>query len=87
MNHPHRDVRQRRLKNPTTGRQLYWLSAEDIASFHGRFVTLTTLSNETGLHLNTLKNQLEASRVARFGSRDKDFGAVYLREEVARSLQ
>lgn len=76
-----------RLKNSTTGRQQYWLSAEDIASFHGRFVTLTTLSNETGHHRNTLKSQLEASRVARFAPRDQDFGAVYLREEVAGALQ
>jgi len=29
-----------RQKNPKTGRQQYWLSAEEITSFHGRFVML-----------------------------------------------
>ncbi|KUF08670.1 hypothetical protein [Pseudoponticoccus marisrubri] len=76
-----------RQKNPKTGRQQYWLSEEEIASFHGRFVTLTTLSNETGHHRNTLKSLLEASRVARFSQDDRDFGANFLREEAIAALQ
>ena len=76
-----------RQKNPKTGRQQYWLSAEEIASFHGRFVTLTTLSNETGHHRNTLKSLLEASRVARFAPGDRNFGAIFLREEAIAALQ
>ena len=76
-----------RQKNHETGRQQYWLSAEGIAAFHERFVTLTTLSKETGHQRNTLKSLLEASRVARFGPSDQDFGAVYLREEAIGALQ
>jgi len=76
-----------RQTNRKTGRQQYWLSAEDIASFHGRFVTLTTLSDETGHHRNTLKSLLEASRVARFAPGDRNFGAIFLREEAIAALQ
>ncbi|WP_164512403.1 TniQ family protein [Oceaniglobus ichthyenteri] len=76
-----------RQTNPKTGRQQYWLSAEDIACFHGRFVTLTTLSDETGRHRNNLKSLLKASRVARFAPGDQDFGAVFLREEAIAALQ
>ncbi len=76
-----------RYMNPETRRLQYWLSAEHIASFHGRFVTLTTLSKETGHHRNTLKSLLEASRVARFAPGDQDFGPVFLREEAIKALR
>lgn len=72
--------------NPRTGRQQYWLSARNIAAFHERFVTLTTLSDETGHHRNTLKSLLKASRVARFAPGDQDFGPVFLRAEAIAAL-
>jgi hypothetical protein len=76
-----------RHTNPKAGREQYWLSAEEIASFHARFVTLTTLSDETGNHRNTLKSLLEASRVARFVTGDQGFGPVFLREEAIKALR
>ena len=75
-----------RETNPKTGRQQYRLSAEDIASFHGRFVTLTTLSRETGQHRNTLRSLLEASEVAPFAPGGQDFGQVFLRAEAVRAF-
>lgn len=68
--------------NPRTGRLQYWMTTEDMATFHRRFVTLTTLSAETGQHRNTLKATLEASRVGRFSPEGRDFGLVYLREAI-----
>ena len=76
-----------RLSDPKTRRHQYWLSAEGIASFHGRFVTPITLSNETGYHRNTLKSLLEAYRVARFFQGDRYFGAILLREKAIAALQ
>lgn len=76
-----------RHTNPETGREQYWLSAEEIASFHARFVTLTTLSDETGNHRNTLKSLLQASRGPRFVPSDQDFGPVFLREEAIKALR
>jgi hypothetical protein len=51
---------------PRTKRIQYRLSAEDISSFHRRFVTLTTLIEETGYYRNKLKNFLAATCVNRF---------------------
>ncbi|MEJ1992671.1 MAG: TniQ family protein [Maritimibacter sp.] len=76
---------ERRL-NPRTGRQQYRLSKQDIAAFHRCFVTLTTLSNETGLHRNTLRRMFERSRVTGFAPDGHDFGPVYLRSEAAKAL-
>lgn len=73
--------------NPRTGRVQYRLSVDDISSFHRRFVTLPTLSEETGHHQNTLKSLLANSRVTRFTADGRDFGPVYLRSEAARALK
>ncbi len=73
--------------NRRTGRRWYFVTAEEISAFHRRFVTLTTLCEETGLHRNTLKGLLDATRVARFTPDGQDFGAVFLRNEAARALR
>lgn len=75
-----------RHTHPKTGRSQYRLSAEDVSAFHRRFVTLPTLSLETGRHRNTLTGLLARAGVARFSSDEKDFGPVYLRSETAKAL-
>jgi hypothetical protein len=72
--------------NPATGRLQHYLRPEDIAAFHRRFATLTTLVAETGRHSNVLHAQLAAAGIARFTPEGRDFGAVYPREEVASAL-
>ncbi len=73
-------------RNPRTGRMQYFLSTDDAASFHERFVTLTTLSLETGRHRNALRRLVAAPRVPRFAPDGKDFGPVYLRAEAVAAL-
>jgi hypothetical protein len=73
--------------NPATKRLQHYLRPEDIAAFHGRFATITTLSAETGRHRNTLRGPLAAGGVARFAPGGRDFGPVYLREEVVLALR
>lgn len=75
-----------RMVNPATGRAQHYVRPEDIAAFHRRFVTLTTLSEETERHRNTLRGQLTAGGVARFAADGQSFGPIYLREEVATAL-
>lgn len=74
------------MANPATGHPQQYLRPEDVAAFHRRFVTLTTLSAETGLNRNTLRGQLAAGGVARFAADGQSFGPVYLREEVVTTL-
>ena len=51
-------------RNPRTGRMQYFLSTDDVSSFHERFVTLTTLYSETGHHRNTLRKIVAEPRVS-----------------------
>jgi hypothetical protein len=73
--------------NPDTGRHQHFLRPEDIAAFHRRFVTLTTLAAETGHHRNTLRGKLAAAGIDRFAPGGQDYGPVYLREDVVPALQ
>ena len=73
--------------NPRTSRPQHRMSPEDMAAFHRRFVTLTTLAAETGQHRNTLKAALAAGRITRFSPEGRDFGPVYLRRDVAAVLR
>lgn len=72
-----------KVVNPRTGRTQYRMAPEDMAAFHRQFVTLTTLSAETGQHRNTLKATLTARGINPFSPDGQDFGAVYLRADVA----
>lgn len=72
---------------PRTGRPQYRMAPEDMAAFHRRFVTLTTLSAETGQHRNTLRGLFAARRISPFAPDGQDFGAVYLRADVAAVMQ
>lgn len=68
--------------SPNTGQAQLRMTEQDIADFHRRFVTVATLSTETGLHRNTLRRRLPAHGVKPFSSEGHDFGAVYLRKDV-----
>jgi hypothetical protein len=72
--------------NSKTRQTQYRLSAEDISMFHRRFVTLTTLSLETGRHRNSLRRMIQLAGVAKFSPNGQDFGSVYLRADVAVSI-
>jgi hypothetical protein len=68
--------------NPLTRRVQYRMTKVDIDAFHKKFVTLTTLSAETGQHRNTLKMVLDAAQTSPFSPQGKNFGRIYLREDV-----
>lgn len=72
--------------NPRTKRSQYWMTPENMATFRRQFATLTTLAAETGQHRNSLKGQIASGRVARFSPEGRDFGGVYLRDDVIKVL-
>ncbi|MCZ4354231.1 TniQ family protein [Roseovarius aestuarii] len=72
--------------NPRTSRRQYRMMTEDTAAFHSRFVTLTTLSAETGQHRNTLRRLIASRNIMPFSPEGQDFGAVYLREDTMRII-
>lgn len=65
--------------DPKTGQIRHYLSPADIAAFHERFLTLTTLVSETGQHRNTALAALKPHVDARFTSNGRDYGPIYLR--------
>ncbi|MBY6203222.1 TniQ family protein [Maritalea mobilis] len=74
------------IEHPRTGRPQYRMNPEHIEAFHRRFVTLTTLSAETGKHRNTLKGLFKSEGIKPFAPDGQDYGPVYLREHFE-SLQ
>lgn len=76
-------VPAQKVMNPRTGRPQYRMTADDIAAFHERFVTLTILATESGLHRNTLKSKFASHAVAPFSPGGQDFGPVYRRADIA----
>ena len=78
-------VPARQVLNLKTGRLQHHLGTEDIAAFHRRFATLTTLAADTGHPRNTLRGLLAAARVGRFAPEGQDVGPVYLKAEVSRA--
>lgn len=76
-----------RAHHPVTKRPQYQMDQSDIAAFHKKFVTLSTLVQETGLHRNALGARLSHARVTRYSPGGEDFGAVYLRSEAEAALR
>ncbi|OHC54759.1 MAG: hypothetical protein A3D16_09485 [Rhodobacterales bacterium RIFCSPHIGHO2_02_FULL_62_130] len=74
------------LRNPKTGMANIFVTAADIAAFHRRFVTMRTLSAETGRAIPGLRVQLKRAGVAVFSPDGQDFGHLYLRAEVEAAL-
>ncbi|MCU9847958.1 hypothetical protein OEZ60_08055 [Defluviimonas sp. WL0024] len=76
-----------RVLHPKTNRPQYRMTQADIEAFHRRFVTMTTLAAQTGMHRNSLGAKLAAARVARFSHDGQEFGPVYLRREAEIALR
>jgi hypothetical protein len=74
------------LRNPKTGIENIFVTAADIAAFHRRFVTMRTLSAETGRAIPELRADLNRAGVAVFSPNGLDFGRLFLREEVVAAL-
>ncbi|MCE6950130.1 hypothetical protein LAZ29_04250, partial [Cereibacter sphaeroides] len=71
-----------RVKHPKLGTEILVVSEADVAAFHRRFATTTTLAAEWGEHRNTVIARLEAAGVSRFSPDGADYGALYLREDM-----
>lgn len=71
-----------KVAHPKTGQMLLYLSHEDAAAFHSRFLTVGTIASQTGKHRNTVLAALKNHRVERFTPDGKDYGPIYLRTSV-----
>ncbi|MDP2086687.1 MAG: TniQ family protein, partial [Gemmobacter sp.] len=74
------------MRNPKTGIANTVMTAADIADFHRRFVTMRTLSAETGRAIPELRADLMRAGVPVFSPEGQDFGRLFLREAVEAAL-
>lgn len=72
----------RQVRNPKTLRLQLFLTDEDVAAFHRRYLTVVSLQAETCLHRNTLRGLLSGARLKRVLPGGRDFGPIYLRADV-----
>ncbi len=78
------------VQHPRTNVRLLYVSEADIADFNRRFLTLTQMQAEFGIHRHTCAANLKAAGVRPFAPDGQDFGALFERmkaEPVLRSLQ
>jgi hypothetical protein len=72
--------------NPDSQRSQFRMTDGDIAAFHRKFLTLTTMEGELGLHRNAISCRLRASGVLPFVSDGKSYGAIWSRHAASRVL-
>ena len=68
--------------HPVTRRMQLRMTEAYIASFHEKFLTLTAMQAETGLHRNSILSLLRTASVGVFAPEGLDFGPIYLRQEA-----
>lgn len=76
-----------RMPHPKIGGMRIYISEENIAEFHARFVTALTMERQFGLDKRTLLTKLKAADVKPFAPKAQDFGPLYLREDVEAVLK
>jgi hypothetical protein len=77
-----------RIKHPRTGVERLYMSPEDIAAFHRRFLTLRTMATELGTSRGgAILVRLDAAGVRRFAPGGMDHGPIWLRAEVEAVLR
>jgi len=77
----------KRIRHPRTGVERLYMSPEDIAALHRRFLTLRTMATEFGTGRDAFLARLEAAGIRRFAPGGVDHGPIWLRVEVETALR
>ena len=70
------------MRHPRTGVWQYFMTEGDIAAFHARFMTLTSMARKFGRHQRTYLAALQSADVTPFAPNGEDYGHLYLRQDV-----
>lgn len=68
------------LRHERTGVENLYMTPDDIAAFHRRFVTMPTLSEETGLAIPEPRAAFKPAGVQAFSPDGADYGRIFLRD-------
>lgn len=80
-------VSARWVPHPTNGTEVLYLTNEDIAAFHARFMTPMTMQAEFGVTWQKCMVELRKVGVTPFTEDDQEFGPLYERRYVEPILQ
>ncbi|MBI1494505.1 hypothetical protein [Halocynthiibacter styelae] len=69
------------------GQQRFYLTQDDIAAFHERFVTQNTLATKYSTFWRTIISQLKSEGIAPFTFKGEEYGHLYLRAHAEEFLQ
>ena len=75
-----------RKRHERTGVENLYMSTDDIAAFHRRFVTISTLAAESGRAIPQVRAALKRAGVSAFAPGGQDFGRIFLRKDAERAL-
>jgi hypothetical protein len=77
-----------RMTHPRTGVERLYMSPEDIAAFHRRYLTLRTMAMKFGTApRGTILARLDAAGVRRFQPEGVEYGPIWLRVEAEAALR
>ncbi len=77
-------VRAQKVQNPKTNTMQYRMTQADVAAFHRKFLTTTTIGIEFGLHRNKILAVLRAAGAHPFALDGRSVGSIWLRDEIER---
>ncbi|AGT10407.1 hypothetical protein [Paracoccus aminophilus] len=80
-------VSARWVPHPITGADILYLTDEDIAAFHRRFMTPVTMQAEIGVSWRACVARLNAAKISPFSPDVQDFSALYERQQVEAVLR
>ncbi len=80
-------VSARAFRNPKTHAWQWRMTPADVASFHRKFLTTSTIEAEFGLHRNRILAVLNAAGARPFTLDGVSVGSVWLREEVQHNFK
>lgn len=70
------------MENPSTKAQQHYLTEDDAAAFHSKFMTLRTIAQTYGRSWQSAGAELKASGVTPFSPDGRTYGNLFLRGEV-----
>ncbi len=74
------------MQNPRTRAAQRYVTAADAEAFHERFLTLRTMARAYGRNWQSLSADLARHGIETFSTHERDYGSVYLREDVEGKL-
>ena len=69
-------------RHPTTGKDQFYLSERDVASFHSKFMTLSTIAQSSGKDRSWIRAWLHKTGIKPFAPNGADYGKTYLRKDL-----